>query len=121
MKSLAKAYRKKRELEMVIKQLRREADLLSVKVSKLDRLYNLAEDLEGLARKARELYSSFTRDVMDAIKDEKLTEAIMKGLEDMQELLQRLAVAEKQLAELSAFTTTKVKVEKREKVEKKVM
>ena len=119
-KTLAKVYRKKRELEFIIRQLRREADVLSAKVSKLERLYNLAEDLEGLARKARELYSSFTKEVMDAIRDEKLSEAIMKGLEDLQELLNRLAAAEKQLAELSAFTTVKVE-KKREKVEEKAV
>ena len=118
MKTLAKTYRKKRELEFIIKQLRREADLLSAKVSKLERLYNLAQDLESLAARARELYSSFTKEVMDAIKDEKLSEAIMKGLEDLQELLNRLAAAEKQLAELSAFTTGNL--EKKQKVVKKV-
>jgi len=109
-KPLARYYRKKKELEVIIKQLKKEADRLAEKVTSLERFAKLADEVDELHRKAIEFYKSFTKEVMDAIADESLKSNIMKGLEDLQELLDRLSKVERQLGELTLVENKAKKV-----------
>jgi hypothetical protein len=96
-RSLAKLYRKKRELEAIINQLKKEANELSERVNRLEAIERIINDLENLYSNVQNTYSNFVNILMDAYPND-VKETIMKIFEEIMSVSQRLSSIEKEVA-----------------------
>ena len=98
-KSLAKIYRKRRELEIVISQLKKEANELADKVNKLESIFDIALECEKIYKEVSRFYRDFVNTAIDSIGSD-VRDKIIQGLEELMSISQKLSVIEKQLNKL---------------------
>ena len=98
-KSLAKIYRKRRELEVVISQLKKEANVLADKVNRLESMYDIALECEKIYKDLQRFYRDFVNTAIDSIGSD-VRDKIIQGLEELMSISQKLSVIEKQLSKL---------------------
>jgi Ribbon-helix-helix protein, copG family. len=103
--SLAKLYRKKRELEAIIKELKSEADVLAERVNDLERINKIVAECERLYQEAQNTYRSFVNMLMDVYSKD-VNEKIMKVFEEVMGISQRLASLEKEVARVVQLQAT---------------
>jgi Ribbon-helix-helix protein, copG family. len=101
-RSLALVYRKKRELEAVIKELKKEADVLAEKVNNLERINSIISECERLYQEVQNTYRNFVNTLMDVYSSD-TGEKIMKIFEEVMGISQRLASLEKEVARVVQF------------------
>ena len=115
-KSLAKIYRKKREFEVIIKELKKEADYYADKVSKLETMYSIATECDKIFKDLQRLYRDFVNITIESVGGD-VKDKVIQGLEELMTISQKVASIERRLAKLIKDT---LKVQKQSQEERVV-
>jgi len=98
-KSLAKVFRKKRELEIIINELRREANELADKVNRMESLYNISMECIKMYKELQRFYRDYVNTSIESVGGD-VRDKVIQGLEELMSMSQKLSIITKKLDNL---------------------